>query len=274
MSLFHLGHAMRKDRSSGRPLRTVWKDLTNATAIWRQGALVLIGAGSGTGKSALALTLAIQSGAKTIYFSADSGPGTQLARAAAMVLGKPLADTQQAIEKGYYFENELAEIRRIRWDLNAGPSLDDIEQSMKAYGYLHGEYPELVIVDNLLNVVSDDSGDGGFKTDENVLLFLAELARTTGACVTVLAHLVGEYDDGDKPAPMSSLRGKVSKIPEMILTLHRIEDPMDGERLGVCIVKNRSGKANAAGNMVVELDLDLSMMKIEDKPKNDILMPV
>jgi hypothetical protein len=191
-----------------------------------------------------------------------------------MVLGKPLAETQVAVEKGYYFENELAGIRRLRWDLDAGPSLDDIEQSVTAYGYLHGEYPELIIVDNLLNVFTEDS-EGGYKADENTLLFLAELARNTGACVMVLAHLVGDYDDGDKPAPMSALRGKVSKIPEMILTLHRVEDPMGGERLGVAVVKNRAGKANASGSMVVELDLDFSMMQITDPVlQTNHLLPV
>lgn len=275
MSLFHLAHAMRRDKSSGVPIRTVWKTLANATAAFRRGGVVLIGAGSGTGKSAFALTLAIKSGAKTVYFSADSGPGTQLSRAASMLTGTPATETLRAVEQGKFFENDLLEIRRIRWDFDAGPSLDDIEQSLEAYGYLHGEYPELVVVDNLLNVVSDDAGEGGHKVGENILLFLDELARKTGACFVVLHHLVGEYDDGNKPAPMSALRDKVSKIPYMILTLFRSEDPMGGERLGVAIVKNRGGKANAAGNYVVELDLDLSVMRIADPEiQANSLLPV
>jgi hypothetical protein len=223
VSLSHLGHAMRKDKSSGRPLKTVWKSLTNAGAIFRQGQLVLIGAGSGTGKSAFALTLAIGSQAKAIYFSADSGPGTQLSRAVSMLTEKPLYEVQKDIERGNYYDDVLGEIKRVRWDFNAGPSQDDIEDAVDAYAFLHGEYPEIIVVDNLLNVVTDDDGES-YKTGENILLFLLELARKTGACVIVLHHLVGEYDDGNKPAPMSALRGKVSKIPEMILTLFREED--------------------------------------------------
>lgn len=263
MTLSHLGHAMRKDRSSGRPLKTVWKSLTNAGAIFRRGQLVLIGAGSGTGKSAFALTHAIGSKASAIYFSADSGPGTQLSRAVCMLTGKPLFDVQRAIEKGHFFDEELGEIKRIRWDFDAGPDLDSIEQAVDAYAFLHGEYPEMIVVDNLLNVVTDDDGES-YKTGENILLFLLELARKTGACVKVLHHLTGEYDDGDKPAPMSALRGKVSKIPEMILTLFREEDPMGQEMLGVAIVKNRSGRANASGSLVVSLPMDLSKMEIRD----------
>lgn len=271
-ALAHLGQAMRQDKSKGKPLKTVWKSLTNATAVFRRGNLVLVGGGSGVGKSAFALTLAIQSGAKTIYFSADSGPDTQLSRSMSMVTGRPAADCMRAIEKGHFFDNELFELRRIRWDFDAGPTLDDIEQSLDAYGFLHGEYPELVIVDNLLNVVSEDSGEGGHKTNENILLFLSELARERGCCIVVLHHLTGDYDDGDKAPPMSALRDKVSKIPQMILTLYRIDD-LIGNLLGVCIVKNRGGRANASGKYQVELDLDLSTMTIKDMEMPDRQLP-
>jgi hypothetical protein len=39
---------------------------------------------------------------------------------------------------------------------------------------------------------------------------------------------------------------------------------MEGSRIGVCVVKNRGGPANAAGNLVVYLDVDLSKMEIKD----------
>jgi hypothetical protein len=191
-----------------------------------------------------------------------------------MLTGRDVGECIRAIEKGHLFENELVELRRIRWDFNAGPTLDDIEQSLDAYGFLHGDYPELVIVDNLLNVVSEESGEGGYKTNENILLFLSELARTRGCCIVVLHHLTGEYDDGDKPAPMSALRDKVSKIPQMILTLFRSSQGPIGEYLGVAVVKNRGGRANASGNFYVELELDFQTMSIKDIEIPDPQLPV
>src|SRR5918992_2082146 len=102
---------MRQDKSKGLPLKTVWKSLTNATAILRRGSLILVGAGSGAGKSAWALTLAVRSGAKTIYFSADSGPDTQLSRSMSMLTGRDVSECIKAIERGYLFENEAVELR-------------------------------------------------------------------------------------------------------------------------------------------------------------------
>lgn len=260
MSLATLGQSIRNDRSDGTPLKTVWKTLEESTAVFRRGSVVMIAGGSGVGKSAFALTLAVRSEASCIYFSADSGPGTQLARAVSMISGKPERECREAIQAGQYFDKELQALRRIRWDFNAGPSLDDIQESLNAYGFLHGEYPELVIVDNLMNVVVDDSGEGGRVNKENVLMFLAELARERGCCIVVLHHVVGQYGDGATVIPLSGLMEKPDKSAEMVLTIYRVDE----RTLGVCIVKNRSGMANAAGGLVVELDLDFEHMKITD----------
>lgn len=248
----------------------MWKTLTNATVVFRRGQLVLIGAGPGVGKSAFSLILAIKSGALGLYFSADSGPGTQLSRAASVELDIQTDEALDKIENGYYFDQELAHLKRIRWDYDAGPTLDSIEESVEAYAYLHGDYPELIVVDNLMDVVADSTGDdtSGTFSMQAILQFLKEVARTTGATVVVLHHLTGEYEDGNTPPPLSALRGKVSKVPEIVLNLYRTDSVMGNEAMGVVIAKNRGGKANAAGKITVELEMDLSKMVIKDYGNN------
>lgn len=264
--MFHLSRALAKDKAGGQPLGEVWKTLTDATVVFRRGQLLVVGSGPGVGKSAFALTLAVQSGARTIYFSADSGPGTQLSRAAAIMLERETSEITTEIEQGNLFETELIELKRIRWDFDAGPTLDSIEESVDAYSYLHGDYPELIIVDNLMDVVADVNGDdsSGAMSMQAILQFLHELARNTGAMVMVLHHLVGEFENGDTPPPLGALRGKVSKVPEQVLNLYRVESVMGPEALGVVIAKNRGGKANAAGKLRVEMQMDLSRMVIKD----------
>ncbi|MEU5878198.1 DnaB-like helicase C-terminal domain-containing protein [Spirillospora sp. NPDC047279] len=262
MGLYHLGSALRSNRSSGRPLKTVWKTLDEATAVFRKPQLVLIASAPGGGKSAFALNLAVKSEASCLYFSADSGPGTQLTRTVSILTGRETGEVQRAMEKGYTFDTELEPVSRIWWEFDAGPSMDLIEKSITAHGYL-GAYPDMCVIDNLLNVDPGEEGNE-YKSMENVLLFGLELARKRNMCVVVLAHLTGEYEDGTTIPPLSGLRGKVSKVPEMVLTLFREETLLGTEDMGVAIVKNRDGIANAAGRHTVSLRMDLNRMAIED----------
>ena len=262
MGLANISNAIRHDKSSGEPLPDVWKSLTAATAVFRRGQIVVIGGAPGTGKSAFALTLLIKSGCRSIYFSADSGPGTQLVRSVSILTGREVSEVQEAMDKGAAFDDYLKPVSRIWWEFDAGPTLESIEESVRAYSYL-GAYPEIICIDNLLNVDLGESTAQEYQNVENVLLFCQELARTTGACVIVLAHLTGEFEDGTKPPPLGALRGKGGKIPEMVLNIYREESPM-GVDLGVAIVKNRGGTASAACGHTVSLKLDLSRMLIED----------
>jgi hypothetical protein len=112
-------------------------------------------------------------------------------------------------------------------------------------------------VDNLLNVDPEETGEGSHVAEEAILRFLAELGKTKGCMVLVLTHLVGDYADGDKKPPISALLNKVDKIPNMVLTLWRIDET---GQMGVYNPKNRGGEAGGE----VDLELDLSLMSITD----------
>lgn len=263
MTLYHLDAALRASQAAGEPLPVVWRSLDAATAVFRRPQLVLIASAPAGGKSALALNLAIKSQVPAVYFSADSAAGTQIARAVSICTGRDVNDVRADIDRGVSVTPILKEhAPKLWWDFSPAPSLETIDQTIQAYGYL-GRYPDLCIVDNLVDI-DHDAAEAEWKAFENSLLFLKELSRDRGMCVVVLAHLTGEYDDGTTVPPLSALRGKVSKIPEMVLTLYREEGPLGGEDLGVAIVKNRDGICNAAGLYTVTLQLDFSRMSIED----------
>jgi replicative DNA helicase len=263
VSLYNLDSALRANRSVGQPLPVVWKGLEAATAVFRRPQLVVIASAPGGGKSALALNLAVKSKVPAVYFSADSGAGTQIPRTVSIVTGIETDIVRRDIEQGKSVAPFLREhAPHLWWEFNPAPTPELIDETIQAYGYL-GRYPDLCIVDNLVDV--DNGGaEGEWKAFENTLLFLKELSRERNMCVVVLAHLTGEFEDGVTVPPLSGLRGKVSKIPEMILTLFREENPLGGEDMGVAIVKNRDGIANASGRHTVSLRMDLSRMAIED----------
>lgn len=272
--MYHLSRARQRESHAGIPLKTVWKRLQLATVSFRLGQLHLVASGPGVGKSLFALTLAVRSGASGIYMSADSDSATQYARAVSMLTGELVSEVQKKVENGETkeYDDVLDELHRIRFDFNAGPSLDDIEQCVYDYAIVHGRHAQILIVDNLSNCI-DDSGGEGYQALENILAYLHELARRFKICVVVLHHLTGLYEDGTEPPPLSGLRGKVSKLPELILNLYRDTNDIDAgigmESLGVAIVKNRGGQAHAAAGLTVSLALDLAHMSITDSVSDD-----
>lgn len=247
----------------------MWETLKAASVEFRRGQLHLIASGPGIGKSAFALNLAIKAKVPGIYLSADSDSSTQYARAAALMTGHRVADIQAQMDRNQVteYDRALARLTWLRFDFEAVPTLGSIEEIITAYGHAYYRYPELFILDNLSNV-SPETGRETFQALDDTLVFLQDFARKTRACVVVLHHLTGAYEDGTGPAPLSGLRGKVSKIPELVLNLYKESDQF-GETLGVAIVKNRNGLAAPDGSMTVTLAADLDRMSISD-PTHDM----
>ncbi|WP_344917417.1 AAA family ATPase [Streptosporangium oxazolinicum] len=266
-----LSHAKRKAKDAGTPIPTVWKSLAEATAHVRRSQVVMVAAAPGVGKSAFTLNLAIRSGCRGIYMSADSDEVTQAIRAAAILTGDRVAEIEAAYkaDRGQRYDKALAEFTRIWFDFDAAPSLTQIEEEVYAYAYMYGRWPELLVLDNLANVF-DESGAEGFVGLEQTMSFLVDLARQTEAAVVVLHHVVGDAESGDQPLKLKDIRGKISKLQTLVLGLAYTDTfTAFGRALGVYVLKNRSGRASAAGDLMVELNADLDRMSItdmEDRP--------
>lgn len=249
---------------AGEPLPTLFKTLAENTVHFRRGQYTLIAAAPGVGKSALSLCLALHAGVPSFYFSADTDPQTMFVRSAANVSGWSTRDIENALEKGNTatVEAQLNGLDHLRWDFQASLTIDDLEAELMAFAVTYGAWPELIIVDNLSNVVPDAEGDGNsYVALEKVCEYLHALARKTGACVLALHHVKGDSNDGDKPVPLSQIKGQIGRVPEMILTLHRIGEE-GARRMGVSVVKNRTGRADASGAMTLYLDADMERMRL------------
>lgn len=191
-----------------------------------------------------------------------------------MLTGTPVSEIQTLLNVNdpslVKYDRLLQEKLNIRFDLDAGPSLERIEQSAQLWLEVHGRWPELIVLDNLSNAIDETGGDG-FVALENISAFLHEQATLTNACIVALHHVTGEWESGDKPVPLGGLRGKVSKLPEVVLTLFNASGEMDmglgAQKMGVVVAKNRQGKASPAGKLIVELDMDLDRMLIVDDIK-------
>ncbi|ASR86167.1 DnaB-like dsDNA helicase [Mycobacterium phage BobSwaget] len=253
--------------SAGDPLPPVWQALDAKGTSLRRGQLVLVCAGPGTGKSAFVLAYALKSKVPTLYFSADSDAFTQLSRSVSILSGWSLERSTRAVREQNIEESVAAELDQIpiRFNYKASPSLDVIEESLAAYDALYEDFPALIVVDNITNVRTDSSdGDDPFSGLESLMDYLHEMGRETGSCVIGLHHVTGPHNDGDKPIPLSGIKGQIGRVPEMVLTLHRVSDGFGPDSLNVSTVKNRGGKSDPSGQDFASLEFIGDTMQIND----------
>lgn len=237
-----LALAMRYAPNEGEALPSPFKRLTEAGAKHRRGQLSVVGGASGGGKSAYATHLAVHGGIPTLYFSADTDRTTLGTRVAAGLLNRTTDRVEHDLRSGD-IETWMAveELSHIWWCWDSILSIQDVEQEVEAYGHANGEYPHLIVVDNLINI---EEFEGGSREEKGeVMAGLQALANITGAHVLVLHHVMGEYEDGLIPIPKSGLLDKVAKRPRLVLTTHRPSPEM----FAVSIVKNSNGNADASG---------------------------
>ncbi|MDG4825982.1 AAA family ATPase [Asanoa sp. WMMD1127] len=246
--------------SAGEPLPTVFKSLAGEGVHIRRGQLTLIAAAPGVGKSVKALTVALRSGAPGYYASADTDAFTMYLRAGAMFTGWSTHDIENAVmaENTAQVDALLEAKSNVRMDFAGRIELDYLEQDLYAYAATYGEWPHFIVIDNISNLESEGEG---YQALEASCDYLHELGRKTGAAIIALHHVTGEFDDGIKPVPLSGLRGKISKVPELILTLYR---NAESTRLFVCPVKNRTGRNDSSAQWQVPLAYDPSRMRLAD----------
>lgn len=265
--MYTLTRAKRAMGAAGEPIPTVFKSLAERTFHIRRGQLTMLAAGPGVGKSVLAQTLAMRAGVPTLYFSADSDAFTMYLRGAAMLTGHSLRDIEADYKNGNgaFYDDALNRVDNVRWDFTSSPGVDDLEDCVTAFALTYGEYPHLIVVDNLINVDAADIGGEGQRSLTSVIIYLKTLAQETNAAVVMLHHLTGQYDDGISPAPLSALIEKVSKFPEAVLNLYR-DGVLNGKttQMGCCLVKNRGGEADPSGNLVVRLEYNPAHARLDD----------
>lgn len=259
-----LVQSIRMRGAAGEPLPNPFKSLAALEVELRRGELSVVAAGGGTGKSLFGLNFALQANVPALYWSADSNSTTQLIRATAIITGDDVREIKKALREGRFdsYQSALAERWWLRFNYSATPSPGQMEEDLETYREIYGTYPHLCVVDNISNVESGDTGtmDEYTLSLEGLCKFLNEMSRETLAHVMAMHHVVGEYSDGLKPIPMSGLKGKISAVPSLVLTLHKEDEDV----LASSPVKNREGFKDASGATFASLVLDSRSLRLFD----------
>ena len=222
----------------------------------------MVAAAPNAGKSMFALIYAVKAKVPTLFFSADTDIATVMMRAASHLSGHSQLLVEANLNSNrHYYDKHLDNMSNIQFVFDSSPSLDDIELEIKAYVELFGIPPELIVVDNLMNVAAETDNEwAGLRA---IMVEFHDMARKTEACVMVLHHVSeqSEYGKTNFPPHRRAIHGKVSQLPALILTLGF--DPLDAT-LKVAPVKNRFGPHTADGSDFVTLFVNYSVCQISD----------
>ena len=259
--MLKLSRAWGTVTTKATPLPEVWPDLTKQDIRFRRGQVCMIAAAPNAGKSMLALVYTIKAGIPTLFFSADTDTATVMIRTAAAISGHGQLTVEMNLNKNpRFYDSDLQKADHIQWVFDSSPSLDDIEMEVKAYLELYGVMPELIVIDNLMNVVAETENEwAGLRA---IMAEFHDMARKTEACVMVLHHVseASEYGSPEIPPPRRAIHGKVSQLPAMICTLGY--DPTSNT-LRVAAVKNRFGKHTANGGEWATFSVNFASCQIE-----------
>lgn len=262
--MLRLSRAWQSTNIKATPLPDVWKSLnsTEVNVKFRRGQVCMVAAAPNAGKSMFALVYAIKANIPTLFFSADTDTATVMIRTAAHLSGHSQLTVETNLQNNSrYYQEYLSKMQNIQWVFDSSPSLDDIEMEIKAYIELYGIAPELIVIDNLMNVAAETDNEwAGLRA---IMMELHDMARKTEACVLVLHHVSeqSEYGSPTMPPPRRAIHGKVSQLPAIILTLGY--DPSQG-MLRVAAVKNRFGPHYADASRWATLFTNFAACQIGD----------
>lgn len=253
-----LSRALLRTDGGGEALPVVWNKLSSAGVKFRRGQLAMLASAPNSGKSLLALIMAMEMKVPTLYVSADTDRHDTLVRAAARLTGQSMDSVAQGMEMApeYYLE-PIRNLDHLQFTFDPSPTLEDLDLELRAYIEVYGEPPHLVVIDNLINVQMDDVDE--FRGLRLVMSDLHALAHLSDACVLVLHHVTGEFDGTDTPPPRRALHGKVSHLPELILTMCKKDN-----YVGVACVKNRNGPADPKAENAIWLTADFARVQVTE----------
>ena len=244
------------------PLPDVWADLAAKQIKFRRGQVCMVAAAPNAGKSMFGLIYAVKAKVPTLFFSADTDTTTVMMRAAAHTSGHNQVNVEQNLSAdSHHYDVHFEKLKHIKWVFDSSPSLDDIELEVKAYVELYGQAPELIVIDNLMNVAAETDNEwAGLRA---IMMELHDMARKTEACVLVLHHVSeqSEYGSATEPSPRRAIHGKVSQLPALILTMGF--NP-ENAQLKIAAVKNRFGPHRADGKDFATLYANYSTCQITD----------
>lgn len=250
----------------GQPIEVPWPGLGFYIKPRTESLLLVLAAG-GVGKSAFALEWAAAIQAPTLYVSLDTALSDHAIRLIARNTGEKVQDIEQGHDEdpaawagawGAYLDGLD---HRVRF-ADSTYDIDDIDDLVLAETEFLGQAPAMVIVDNLMNVVAEESA----SEYRNALSALKRVAKKHNTMVMALHHLrkpparkrEEDEDPTALPVRLTDALYEGDKEAKYVLGLWKSAY----NKLAVAVLKNRMGPASPSGQLHTSLTVDLARFQI------------
>lgn len=247
-------------REDGEALPTVFPQLASEDIHFYRGAVVLTAAAPGVGKSVFALKHAIECGVPALYVCMDTTRSITVTRAGMMATHQ----RSQVVEA--QLENETSQVHEALRSVDhigafyrAGIDSSEIVDMLGAFAEIRGEFPHLMIVDNLLNFSHPE--DAKLQAHQRIVSELDIIAKDANVCVHLLTHVSGNYKSGLVPIPQDGIMNKLTELPHTVLTLTR--SSLDNSLMAAA-VKIRTAPFDASGESRIRIPLNFDTMSMPE----------
>jgi hypothetical protein len=247
-----------------------------AKAAFRRGAVSMIAGTPGSFKSVLALNMAVKwaaQGMTVLYFCADSEEFTVAKRLSGILTGESLELIERRIIAGDRdrYAGVLADALkgRVEFEYEQMMGIEEIAVHIKSYEAVYGGYPDVIMVDNLIDYVTNQTA---FDEMQELLANADALSKETKSHICFLHHARLKNEDfskkddakplGQPPADWE-IQGKLTQKPRMILTIAAA-----GMAAKVAVVKNSLGPQTKDASTTYDFSV-FNNMQMHDRFKAD-----
>ena len=260
--MYRLSRFMSQAGNNGKPLPSVFPILDHKQIQFRHGGTSMVAGAPGSFKSITALNLAVgwaRQGKGILYFSFDSDRFTVTKRVSGILTGYASGRIEDDFVRDdvRLYTEALKAVDGINF-VDRNLDMDGMVNHIGAYEAIHGTWPDIIFVDNLINTVDDPTDWGGMIS---VIRELDQIARETQAHICFLHHSSEAWsaDHPGMPPPSHSIQGKVSQIPRLVLTV-----AADGLQLRMACVKNTNGPGDAQARNFMQFAIEPSLRVVDE----------
>lgn len=215
----------------------------------RHGELIMIAGRPGTGKSTFGMWFAHRLGIPVLYFSADMTPYEASIRLACMELkknaeqiGEDLKEDEEAVYSRLRDSRITFSFGEITWK--------KIEREIEAYVELWNAYPQLIVIDNLMDIEGCDSD---YSEQKRAMQFLTNINREIASTMIVLHHCSDKTESAKDPSQPPARRDIMNGLGEKPQRTWTVAINPHSDEFRIAQVKARMEHCDPSGNQYVTL---------------------